>query len=228
MVLMVIVFHRNLQRKQREAFRHVLDAVEKERQRIGQDLHDDIGPMLGGLKLGLNALTPMVATNNDIAAILLEQKKVISQALTAIRESAHELTPRTLLRYGLIQAIDERCTQITKSGQWLAKLSGTYFPQEINRSNALSIFRILTELMHNSIKHSGGTEILISFDQAENYLVITYSDNGKGMNSSEESTGLGLSGIKTRIQLMRGTYEAKSSPGHGFIATIKFKTENLS
>ncbi len=223
---LVIIYNRNLQRKQKEAFRMVLEAIEKERNRIGQNLHDDVGPILAGMRMSYQALLNKVADNVPATEIITKQSNNLGKAMQVVRESSHELTANSIIRNGIIDAIDERCTEINQSPNWNAILVGDYFPKNATQFCEVNVFRIVSELMHNSLKHSGGSEIEIDFSQIADKLVVTYQDDGKGISPTPETIGLGLTGIKTRVELLQGTVEFPVTK-YGFKAVISIKTSAL-
>ena len=223
---LVIIYNRNLQRKQQESFRLVLEAIEKERFRIGQNLHDDVGPILAGMRMGQQALLSKVESNPKAIEILTKQGENLLKAMEVVRESSHELTANSIIRNGIIDAIDDRCAAINQSKKWNAILTGAYFPKNATQFCEINLFRVVSELMHNTLKHSGGSEIEIDFSQNGDKLVVTYQDDGKGIKPLPETLGLGLSGIKTRVELLQGTLEFPLAK-YGFKAIITIKTAAL-
>ncbi len=227
-IVLVVLFNRNLQRKEREGFRQVLKAVEQERQQIGQNLHDDIGAMLSGIKLSLEAYVSMSDGKPDVLDAVKEHKVLMSEVIASVRRSAHNLAPVSLQKYGLVATIEEQCNLINKDENWSAHVLEKQFPDKrISGQHALNLYRILSELMNNSLKHSQGSIIEISFICATaNELVITYSDNGVGLgNPDAAGSGLGMSGLKTRIKLLEGKYAIK--PGSGFCLEMRFDLKQL-
>lgn len=225
-IIIIVINNRNLQRKQREAFTMVLEAIEKERYRIGQNLHDDVGPILAGMRMGQQALLNNLETNPKAIEILTKQADNLIKAMQVVRESSHELTANSIIRNGIIDAIDEQCAQINQSPKWNAILTGGYFPKNATQFCEINLFRVVSELMHNTLKHSGGSEIEIDFSQNGDKLVVTYQDDGKGIKPLPETLGLGLSGIKTRVELLQGTLEFPPAK-YGFKAIITIKTAAL-
>jgi len=227
-IVLVILFNENIRRRERDGFRQVLRAVEAERQLIGQNLHDDIGPILSGLKLSLEAYVSISGDRLEVSELVKEHKAVMSEIITAVRRSAHNLAPFSLEKYGLVGTIQERCNTINRDHSWHGEVIKKDFPGDlVSKENTLNLFRILTELMNNSIKHSKGNTIRISFVRPnQEDILVEYSDNGVGMaESGGEGSGLGLSGIKTRIKLLNGKYNLKT--GSGFQLSMTFNLSRL-
>lgn len=223
-----IVYNRNLQRRQKEAFRQTLDAIEKERQRIGQDLHDEISPALAGIKMSLNTFTAKLEHDPKALNLLEAQKKALTETVAAVRETTHELSPSGLINDGLISALRKKARLINASPNWQVNIDGDIFPKEASTSSAISIFRIITELTHNSLKHSKGDTINISFSNTSEHAYITYADNGIGINIDEtQKLGLGLAGIKTRVGLLGGSILFNPEQEPGFNVSMRFKIASL-
>lgn len=226
-IVLMVVYSRNLRQRQKESFKLVLEEVEKERKRIGQNLHDDIGPFLASTRLRLNAAVRKLPEHDPLKIIINEQALNIQNSVATIREVSHKLVPTHLLKDGLIASIEERCQEISALPHWQANVEASTFPDAIALSYQLNMYRILNELFHNSLKHSDGSEIYVNLSEYDDFLEINYTDNGKGLqHKSNLKSGIGLSGIITRAELMKGKVEFHIS-SNGFKATLKFKVAQL-
>ena len=225
-IILVLAYSKNLRQRQKNAFKQVLNEVEKERKKIGQNLHDDVGPYLASTSLQLNAAARNLANQPEVKAIIDEQAKHIKTIVDKLRQTSHQLSPNHLLTDGLIASIEDRCQEISILENWQAKVEAASFPDAISSESQLNLFRILNELFHNSLKHSGGSKIMVKFSEVNDVLNIHYSDNGKGLSKGmTDKKGLGLSGIKTRTSLMQGTLTLANE--NGFTAMFSFKIPHL-
>ncbi len=225
-IILVLAYSKNLRQRQKNAFKQVLNAVEKERKKIGQNLHDDVGPYLAYTSLQLNALARNIEDNSTLKKALDAQAQHLQHIVKRVRETSHELSPNHLLQDGLIASIEERCQEISSIENWQATVEAESFPDNISTESQLNLFRILNELFHNSLKHSGGNNIHVVFKELNDALQITYTDNGKGLSKTGDRTsGIGLSGINTRTELMQGNLNLENQDG--FRAVLTFKTPHL-
>ena len=84
------------------------------------------------------------------------------------------------------------------------------------------LYRVICELINNSLKHSGATQITISLIHADDMLRLDYRDNGCGFDiSAQEQQGMGIVNIRSRIRSLKGSMEMKSTPGKGMVAQIE-------
>ena len=87
------------------------------------------------------------------------------------------------------------------------------------------MYRIVCELINNSLKHSGCSEINLSLSKSGNLLSLDYSDNGKGFDpEAMTDCGMGLSNIASRINSLNGTFDIASAKGRGMRAKVQVKT----
>lgn len=93
------------------------------------------------------------------------------------------------------------------------------------QSFQLSVYRIVQELMNNIIKHSEATEAIVQLHQDDGKLTITVEDNGKGFSNEHASDGIGLSNIKSRLSLLKGSFAIDSTASNGTSVFIELQLE---
>jgi len=213
--------------QQEEILRNTISAQEKERKRIAQDLHDEVGAMLSVVKLNVGRIEKK---SEELLAKELagETKNYLDDVITQVRRISRALLPPSLEKLGLYYALEELVNWINKSDQidiecWK---SGEQF--RLEPSTELALFRIVQELINNSIKHSGAEKILIKVRFNKEKLALSISDNGKGFNVDEKMhTGLGLKNLESRSQIIGGKFKMNSSPGKGTTAIICVSNETI-
>lgn len=189
----------------------IIQTQEAERKRIAADLHDEVGAALAAVNLGINRIGPSLHANPIAQEMLLDSKEALASAVKNVREIAHNLMPPVLQALGLEAAIKALCNRISGS----SKLEIRY-DIEIVRLDAgieLALYRIVQELLTNTIKHSEANCIDIKIRMANNEVRFRYSDNGRGYDADRTNTGLGLKNIESRIQLVSGSWQRFSHPG---------------
>lgn len=211
------------QQQQVEQLKAVIDGEEKERSRIGRQLHDDIMVQLSIVKMSMEALPMEYPGIKDVQSYknIVQQVQDTSRQL---RQTAHNLMPDALLEEGLISAVLYFCRNIEQM-TGIKMLFQHYGSIPLLSSDLeISIYRIIQELMQNVIKHAEATNALVQLNYLEGILSITVEDNGVGMkeqDSNLEENKMGLRSIRTRLKAMGGTMEIHPCTPHGTSVNIE-------
>jgi two-component system, NarL family, sensor kinase len=201
----------------------VINTQEKERNRIAQDLHDDISSRLNVVTINCHMLkTPGLdhSEQGEISDTILE---LTDRVLQSSRRIAHDLLPPVLDKFGLDAGIEELADDFNKTEKLKIDYKNETDFAKIPVTNHLHIFRILQELINNSMKHGKATEVLIHFAEIKNCTKLLYKDNGCGFNPNdlENQKGLGMKNIESRIALIGATYKIVSSVNKGIEVQIE-------
>lgn len=203
----------------------IIESQENERRRVGSDLHDDVGTALSNLRLIIDMSKPTVDAEGH-KAFVTSTKNIIDKVIKDVRSISHNLSPTTLTYYGLISAIEEHCNIINQAGKVQADLFDNTQTaiSRLNITAATSLYRVLEELLNNTIKHSEATETNIVFSEENDILTIEYHDNGKGMIINDNrKKGMGLQNIESRLKHINAGHTIVTSAGNGFAITIWYK-----
>jgi len=214
LVLFFLAYQRRILRQQKEhqqkeaeyqqqLLRANLLSQEKERNRIGKDLHDEVGAMLSTSRLYFRHLEqedePQKFTE-------LKQKALdlLEETMTSVRRVSHDLKPVVLERLGLVEAIANMAEQVSESG--VVKVCfRNHWEGTMDKEYELNWFRIVQELVNNTLKHSGASEVFIELKGDQHQMELDYTDNGVGLSSEvDASAGLGMQNISSRLSLMDG------------------------
>lgn len=214
-------------RQQEDILRNTISAQEKERKRIAQDLHDEVGAMLSVVKLNVGRIEKK--SDEPVAKDLAtETKAYLDQVITQVRRISRALLPPSLEKLGLYFALEELANWVNKSDQLkiICWKSGEQF--RFDTQKELAVFRIVQELLNNAIKHSEASIININARfSPENILMISVTDNGKGFVMNDKmNSGLGLKNLESRSQIMDAKFKMKSVPGKGTTAIIYLNTND--
>jgi signal transduction histidine kinase len=209
---------------QKQLLRAVIITQEEERKRIAQDLHDDISSKLNIVSLNSHLLKTPNLSENELLEITNNIINLTTKALDSSRFIAHDLLPPVLEKFGLNAAIEELCLEfnVTKSIEVFYKSTIDF--KQCQTEIELHIFRILQELMNNSIRHGKATKISILFVKIDDVFVCEYTDNGLGfeVENSENQKGLGMKNIESRVSFINGSIAISSSKNNGINVTINF------
>lgn len=216
-VVMIYRYHRKIREKERQLFHDMLKAQEEDRRRVARDIHDSVGGLLGGTRMLLADVRDEVADNSDMAAVLEQANDLLGMAITEARNASHALMPEAIKKFGLKGAINDL---EKKYGQFVPVKLDNDWKAELGEYAQLHLFRIISELFHNTLKYAEASEIKLSLRMEGPQLVIRYSDNGKGFDFrhiSETGTGNGLNNIMTRVKLLNGQMDFKNQNGSFFV-----------
>jgi signal transduction histidine kinase len=192
------------------------ESIEKERNRMAKDLHDGIGGSLVTLKM---IVSQSIEKTNSQRNFIEEQ---FQEALSELKNVIFDLSPPGLDRYGLMAALHVYVNKLQSALP--IKIELYTFGEEINNSKVGPLlFRVIQELLTNSLKHSKATLIKIQLNSFEDLINVIFEDNGNGFQNKNHE-GTGLNGIKFRIENLNGTFDIQSfSQGISFIIDIPLK-----
>lgn len=213
-IVTAITYHRKSIRIHKDKIQAEIDTLENERRRIASDLHDELGPLLSAVKLQINNIE---TAGPEDQQLVIKSSQHIDSIIHKLREISNNLMPNTLLRKGLKNAIEELLDTCKKASGIEMHFT---CEQEIrlDQDKEINIYRIVQEVLHNTIKHSGASLLVIRLHKEEGHLLLSTADNGKGFNylsKSKELKGLGLRNLQSRAQIMGGELLCNSQPGKG-------------
>lgn len=204
-----------------------LESQEQERKRIGADLHDSVGSLLWGAKVHASLVQRTGNLGTDALEAHQELVKILDESLETVRKIAWELTPDAFHFTGLSGSLKKLCQQL--DGKPIQISFVEHEPKPWNDDRALLVFRILQELISNTFKHSGATELSIVMDWQANNLIIHFKDNGKGLSGKVERKGVGLWNVEQRIKQLKAEFKMDSSGDEtGVRITMKIPLSNGS
>ena len=202
---------------QKELLKAVIETQEAERKRIAQDLHDDISSKLNVVALNAHLLATPNLSTADVEKIKSNVITLTGKALENSRKIAHDLLPPVLEKFGLDAGVEELCMEFSsaKGVQVIYENEVTFEESEIKKQ--LHVFRILQELLNNSIRHGKATIITVTFLKEGEYTKCMYTDNGIGFDAGDctHQKGLGLKNIESRISFLKGKLSFYSEVSKG-------------
>jgi signal transduction histidine kinase len=209
---------RNLQLHRKNILSEIT-AMEKERSRIAADLHDELGPLLSAVKMKINSFE----LNDAEDKVQIDKtNEHIDNMLQRMREISFDLMPSTLLRKGLIIAIKEFVDYVNKDGKLHIELT-TQEHYALQEQSSVHLYRIIQEVIHNTLKHSKASELSISISSSRNNLIIKTKDNGIGFDKEElkHNSGFGLRNLVSRTDIMGGVLYLETHKNQGTAYTFE-------
>jgi signal transduction histidine kinase len=236
MLLGVIYIRRifNLQKRIDEMKRanetRVLSAIirteETERQKFAKELHDGLGPLLASIKMAISALVTD-KTEPGHRKILENTGKLIDESVTTIKEISNKLSPHMLINFGLLKAVQAFINRLELPGTPALKLNSNLKDTRFDYNIEVVMYRIICELVTNTLQHAGATEVNIDLYHEQDLLKLDYFDNGKGFDPDVvlgNQTGMGYSNIQSRIRSLGGTIKVISQNNEGVCFSIAINT----
>lgn len=216
---------RTHEREQERLQRDVLHISEKERRRIGHDLHDSLGQRLTAASMTANAMLESV---RESSPGLSPQAELVSQqlreAIAEARALSHGLAPVSLEADGLRQALTELGRSISASGRVRCVVECPAQVRVDDPQRATELFRIAQEAVNNALKHAEASEIRIGLEEEGGLLNMEVEDDGQGFDESATSReGMGLQIMRYRARLIGGTLEVKPAPAGGTLVRCTVK-----
>jgi signal transduction histidine kinase len=208
----------------------ILETEENDRRRFASDLHDDLGPTLSAIKLQMNLLSTEKA-HKERTELLNISDELLSETIEKVRTLANNLMPRLIASYGLETAVRSFIDKMEKTCKIKFRFQSNLADYRFEAESELHLYRIITELVNNTIKHSGANEVILELNLSDQTLKIVYSDNGKGYNFQKdlsEATGIGLHNIMNRATLVNGTIDFLKKAGKIVVTINKPLTDKIS
>jgi len=197
----------------------MISGQEKERQRLANDLHDNLGSTLATVKLHFEHLknnrdNPKIENREELYS---KTNNLLDEAYQKVRTIAHEKNSGVMAKQGLLPAIKNLAKKASNGNGLQIEVQDYGLDERLDNALEISIFRMIQELITNAIKHAEASEINISLTNHDSLLNIIVEDNGKGFDAKvlPEKDGMGLKSIEKRIEHMEGTFEIDSSLGKG-------------
>lgn len=209
------------QNKKLEINKALIYGENKERERIAKELHDGVAGRITAVKISLEHL---FQENNDDR--LLKSVNQLDEGLSELRQTISSLTPQTLHKFGLEEALKDFC-QNMEIGNLKIYCYTNNLNKIKNQKQQLHIYRIIQEAVNNAVKHSGADKILMQCTLEQNILLMDIEDNGKGFDVENIPRNLGLDNIERRVNALNGILKIDSAVGRGTVISIEAKIYQL-
>ncbi len=204
----------------------VINAEERERERIAKEIHDDLGPLMSTIKLYVNELESEDMSPEEKSEFLSYINEILDEAIRSTRTISNNLTPRVIIDFGLIRAVESFCKKVNLS-QKINIVYEASIDERFDQTIELVLYRVITELLNNSIKHARAEKIEIYLEKFDNILQLTYMDNGIGFDLDKvlnsDTSGMGLKNIISRLKSINGTYRIHSKKEAGTLVVVEVK-----
>ncbi|HJS94051.1 MAG TPA: sensor histidine kinase [Solirubrobacteraceae bacterium] len=212
-----------LEASRRDAGRAAVEAQERERRRIAQDLHDEVNQALTAVSLRLQA--SIEHAPEDLRRELTETKRLAGQAMEELLALARQLRPAVLDDLGLLPALKSQVRDFADQTGIQAVFNVQGPVPELAPEQQLVVYRVTQESLSNVAQHSGAGRVDVELSSVGR-TILRVRDDGQGFSSVPRTNGrahLGLSGMRERALLVGGRLNIYSEPGEG--TTIELTME---
>lgn len=194
---------------------------ERERERIAKDLHDSLGGLLSTVKLQFDQFKSTLSGKQD-SKEYYKAADLLDSAVEEVRVISRNLQPGALSKLGLIPAINDLINRFDGDNYPTVFFQHYNLPLKISEMVGLNIYRIIQELMNNTIKYADASEVLIQLNYKDGDLYVQYEDDGVGFNINNlNARGMGLENIEYRVRYLKGRMSIETKEGDGVSYFIK-------
>lgn len=208
------------QRQNRALTQHSLEIQEEERQRLAQELHDELGQSLTGIKVMAIAAGRPGADSQKITASIVE---ICDHLMAVVRSMMQRLHPLTLTELGLQASLEDLLGHWQKTNPQINfSLHCSDAVRSLDQKVMIQIYRVVQECLTNSIRHAHAGQVAIDLEtvaEDPGRLRLQVRDDGRGCRLEELVSGFGLLGMQERIKSLNGDIALQSQPGEGMTIT---------
>jgi signal transduction histidine kinase len=200
----------------------LVQAQEEERRTISRELHDEIGQMLTGLRLGLINLEELhTASSPDFSILLAEIKDLAEKVMRAVRDLAMGLRPSMLDDLGLGPALQWQAREYSRRNGIPATVEIDGDLDHLSEDLRTCIYRVIQESLTNCARHADAKNVRVTVHATKGDIAATIQDDGIGFDAgSAASRGIGLIGMEERVRELGGAITLRSRPNRGTVVDI--------
>lgn len=204
-----------LQQQELKSIMNVLEIQERERNRIARDIHDKLGGNLGTIQLMFSGIhESLKKIQEDVAKSFEKAIVLLKETGNDVRDLAHSLRSGPYEKLGLTSALGELIDTIERSESVKFEFNTHNVPR-LSTMYESNIYRMVQEMLSNTLKHAQASEISLQLLFDEDRLNVLYEDNGIGFETTSAKQGMGLKNIASRVKDMVGEFKVDSAQGAG-------------
>ena len=198
----------------------LIESQEKERRKIGHELHDEVGGMLTALKLALHNAQRQLG--EEAQPVLAEVNTLLDETVDVVSTLSHSMRPGILDDFGVLEALKWYFDRYTSQTGIQVKFTQDGLEKRLPGMVETAAYRIVQEALTNVARYAGTGEVIVSIRCTTGKLHIQVEDHGRGFDPSQLSPeSNGISGMQDRAFLAGGTLTINSSPGNGTAVDCK-------
>lgn len=223
----VLIYKKRLLKQKLTHQQQLLDSAieiqDEERKRFAADLHDEIGGGISTILLSVSKLKKEAIENEKAITQSEAIRKQLDNLLKKVREISYNIMPPTLEDFGLNESISDLCFTISETGLLVIDYEWLGSEERLKFSHELTLYRIIKEVVTNTIKHASAKEISIKINNQSNFFKLVIEDDGNGFDTTTAKKGAGLRNIHDRTLILGGILTVESIIGKGTSITVDIK-----
>jgi len=204
-------------------------AREAERTHIAREIHDELGGALTALKMDVSKVLSAYRAGREeqqrmdfISDRLCGAMTLIDQTLDSVRRIATELRPPILDELGIGAAIEWQIEEFQKRFGIKCELRNQWSPTlATEHTLSTALFRIFQEMLTNVARHSEATSVKVNLSHDDESIMLSVTDNGRGITEGERRNALGLLGMQERAGIFGGRVDIRTAQGNGTVANLR-------
>jgi signal transduction histidine kinase len=210
---------------------HLHALREREKSEVAREVHDTVGQSLASIKIEIGLLKKQLNDTSNLEELnqrLDEIGASLDETILSVKAISTELRPAVLDKFGLAAAIEWQCEEFSRRMEIECNCNVPSLELNITPEISTALFRILQEALSNVVRHSQATTVNVSLT-ANHSVVLTISDNGRGISEEEIKApmSLGLLGMRERVEFLRGSFSVVGRAGRGTTIRASFPTGSL-
>jgi PAS domain S-box-containing protein len=215
------------QERSRQLAAYVVEAREEERSRIAREIHDELGQVLTGLKMGLENLaadcSASRASRAEIGRQIARMSRIVRSSIGSVKKISAQLRPGILDQLGLAAAIEWQAHECESNTGIKCALEAMPASLILTAEQSTAVFRVFQEVLTNVARHAHASAIRVRLSAGPQWLTLSVKDNGVGMRKAkpDDPPSLGLLGMRERASLLGGTIQFKGVRGKGTTVTLR-------
>ena len=227
LVITDITQRKRLEDAHRQLSRQIVNAQEKERQRVSRELHDSIQQLLSSARHRLHSIEQALRASKarSLAAETRRSRELLEHTIEEVRRISRALRPGELDDLGLVSALHSLVDEFQKRTGTPVKVQVNVTGRVGNKELEVTVYRISQEAFMNIERHSKASQVDLLLMQTRKALNLRIKDNGRGFDSQRlQGGGFGLANMRERAAQSGGTLWWKSAPGKGTEVCLSLPT----
>jgi signal transduction histidine kinase len=199
----------------RDALRRVVSGQELERRRLARELHDETGQALTSILLGLRGVEE-AGSPGEMSTAASNLRELVVGTLQDVRRLAVQLRPKALDDFGLVAAVEHLVQTFSEATAIRVDLEAQLGDKRLPAEVETTLYRIVQEALTNIVKHAGASTVSILLVRSNTSATVVIEDDGQGFDPAElRENGMGIIGMRERVELHEGRLTVESTPGSG-------------
>jgi len=185
--------------------------------------------MLSGIKYSLNTMKGNLIMTPDNAQAFERSIDMLDSSIKEMRRVAHNMMPEALVKFGLDTALKDFCNDINRSGALQVNYQSIGMDRaEVDQSTAITIYRIVQELLNNVMRHAAAKNAIVQVSKTNAVVSVTVEDDGKGFDTTvlNGAKGIGWQNIQSRVEYLKGKLDVRSMAGKGTSVMVELNVNN--